>query len=295
MLRYKADRKTLLWAFMITVCFAIQWYLGEIVWPLYLFYLYLSVTVSVIAHNHNHLPIWKNDTLNLISEYWISVFYGFPTFAWIPTHNRNHHKYNNKEEDYTKTYRFTEANNFFTFISYPSISGYFQQSALAQYLKEVKAKNPKKFRAAISQIVVLVLWLAFWLILDWKKALIYVVIPQQFSVFMVLIFNYIQHVHADEESKWNHSRNIIGSLNFFMFNNGLHTVHHQNAALHWSLLPEAHAKIEHEIDDSLKVNSFWWFLFSTYILGIFIPSFRTRSMRVDRIKRQQQQPATANA
>ena len=132
MLRYKADRKTLLWAFMITVCFALQWYLGEIVWPLYLFYLYLSVTVSVIAHNHNHLPIWKNDTLNLISEYWISVFYGFPTFAWIPTHNRNHHKYNNKEEDYTKTYRFTEANNFFTFISYPSISGYFQQSSLAQ-------------------------------------------------------------------------------------------------------------------------------------------------------------------
>ena len=28
----------------------------------------------------------------LSSATWISVFYGYPTFAWIPTHNLNHHK-----------------------------------------------------------------------------------------------------------------------------------------------------------------------------------------------------------
>lgn len=272
--------------FITTLTFGIQWYLGVIYWPIYLFYLYLSVAVSVIAHNQNHLAMWKDDTLNTLTEYWITLFYGFPAFAWIPTHNRNHHKYNNKEPDYTKTYRFTEGNNIVTLLTYPSISGYYQQGALAQYLKEIRTKNPKKFRQSITQIAILVLWIAFWVVLDWRKAIYYVVIPQQVSLFVVLIFNYVQHIHADEESTYNHSRNITGSLNFFLFNNGLHTVHHINAAKHWSLLPAEHAKIEPMIDPSLNEKSFWWFLIKTYILGIFIPSFRTKNMRVARLKRQ---------
>ena len=288
MLKYKADRKTLFWMLMITVTFGVLWFFNGLHWSLYVFYLYLSVTASVIAHNHNHLPMWKNETLNDLTDYWVTIFYGFPAFAWIPTHNRNHHKFNNKEPDYTKTYRYSEGNNIMMLLSYPTISGYFQQPAIKEYLKDIRKRNPKKFKQHMIQIAVLVTWIAFWMILDWKKALIYVVIPQQVSLFAVLIFNFVQHVHADEESEWNHSRNIVGNLNFFMFNNGLHTVHHMNAAMHWSLAPEAHAKIEHLIDPSLNEKSFWWFLARNYIVGIFVPSVRTKSMRLERLKKLQE-------
>ena len=284
MLKYRADLKSLLYMGITTSLFIFLWNAESFNIFLYLWHLFMAVSVSVMAHNHNHLPMWHSKAMNTITDWWITCFYGFPIFAWTPTHNQNHHKFVNKEPDYTKTYRYSEKNNFLTFMTYPSVSGYFQQSALLNYLKDRYKKNRTAFWMCILQIVILVSWIAFFLILDWKKALIYVVAPQQVSLFAVLIFNYIQHVHADEESDYNHSRNIVGSLNFFLFNNGLHTAHHMKANLHWSLLPEAHAKIEPLIDPSLNERSFWWYVFRVYILGMFGKRFRTKSMRLERMR-----------
>jgi fatty acid desaturase len=130
----------------------------------------------------------------------------------------------------------------------------------------------------------LVLWIGIALLIDWRKALYFVIIPQQISLFSVLIFNYVQHVHANEESEWNHSRNFTGLLNFMLFNNGYHTIHHETAGLHWSQVPEEHKKIEHLIDSSLKERSFWWYIFRNYMLGLFVSKFRTDSMRLRRIE-----------
>ena len=115
MLKYKADIKTLAFLSMTTAMLFIQWNFGF--HPLlYIFSLYLAVTVAVIAHNHNHVPMWKSKILNDITDYWITLFYGFPIFAWTPTHNKNHHKFNNREGDFTITYRVSEKNNIFTVI-----------------------------------------------------------------------------------------------------------------------------------------------------------------------------------
>ena len=55
-------------------------------------------------------------------------------------------------------------------------------------------------------------------LLDWQKALFLIVIPQQFALFAILLFNYMQHIHADEESEYNHSRNFVGPmLNTLLF------------------------------------------------------------------------------
>jgi beta-carotene hydroxylase len=110
----------------------------------------------------------------------------------------------------------------------------------------------------------------------------------------VLIFNYIQHVHADEESQWNHSRNFVGwALNWFLLNNGYHTIHHEKPGLHWSLVPQEHAKIAHQVDPALFERSFWWYMIRVYLLGIFVPRFRTRSMRLARLQAQAQERASA--
>lgn len=286
-LRYKADVKSLVYIFITTAILIIQW-----VWIgfnpfIYVLYLFMAVSVSVMTHNHNHLPIWKSKTMNVLTDWWLTVFYGFPIFAWIPTHNKNHHRYNNREGDDSITYRISEKNNFFTLISYPTISGYYQQKAIFGYLKDMYAKDKEKFLICISQYVVLVLWLAAALLIDWKKALLFVIIPQQVSLFSVLIFNYVQHVHANEESEWNHSRNFTGLLNFLLFNNGYHTIHHHKAGLHWSNVPEAHKEIEHNIDPILLERSFWWYIVRSYFLSIFIPKFRTNSMRLERLREEE--------
>jgi fatty acid desaturase len=244
----------------------------------------MAVTVAVMSHNHNHLPMWKNNTLNTLTGWWLSCFYGFPVWAWVPTHNKNHHRMNNKEGDYTITYRISEANNLLTLLTYPAISAFYQQFVLKDYLKEVKMKNRKQYYHCIAQIVVLLLFVAVGLIIDWKKALLYIIIPQQMSGFSVLIFNYVQHVHADEESEIDHSRNFVGILNFFLLNNGYHTVHHEKAGIHWSKTAEEHKKIAHLIDPALIEKSFWWYIIRVYFLGLFIPRLRTKSKRLARMK-----------
>jgi fatty acid desaturase len=287
MLRYKADIRTIIYMIITTVLFITQWTvigMNPFIFPVYLF---LSVAVAVIIHNHNHLQIWKSKIMNTITDWWLTVFYGFPIFSWTPTHNKNHHKLNNRIGDYTITYRFSEKNNLLTLLTYPSISGYYQQKAIKIYLKDQWHNNRNRFYLCISQYLILILWTAAALLIDWKKALMFVIIPQQVSLFSVLIFNYVQHVHADEESAYNHSRNFTGFLNFLLFNNGYHYVHHETPGLHWSKVPAEHKKIEHLIDSSLIERSFWWYIFRNYFLGFFIPHFKTNSMRQERIKSKQ--------
>jgi len=287
MLKNRADIKSLIYIIITTSLFVIQWVFIGVNSFIYTWYLFMSVAVSVMTHNHNHLPMWQSKTLNTITDWWLTVFYGFPIFAWIPTHNKNHHRFNNRAGDDSITYRVSEKNNFLTLISYPTISGYYQQNAIFRYLKDLKANNKEKYWLCISQYVILFMWIAGALLLDWQKALLFVIIPQQVSLFSVLIFNYVQHVHSNEESEWNHSRNFTGFLNFMLFNNGYHTIHHHKAGLHWSKVPEAHAEIEHNINPILLERSFWWYIVRVYILSIFIPKFRTNSMRLERMREEE--------
>jgi fatty acid desaturase len=111
MLKYKADLRTLAYLVVTTALLFVQWNLESFNFWIFVFSLFMAVSVAVIAHNHNHLPIWQNDTLNKLTDYWLTLFYGFPAFGWIPTHNRNHHRFNNREGDYTITYRLTEKNH----------------------------------------------------------------------------------------------------------------------------------------------------------------------------------------
>lgn len=283
MLRYRADIKTLLWMAITTSLFFYLWLSPGTNWWAYAAFVYFSISVAIMAHNHNHVRMWTGQRLNLLTDVWITIFYGFPIFGWIPTHNKNHHKHNNRQPDHTHTWRFWEANNVLTMIAYPAVSGYYQQKAIVKYVGEIRRRNRPLFFASMVQVVCLVSWLAAAFLLDWRKALLYVVVPQQVSLNTVLVFNYIQHVHADEEDEWNHSRNITSwMMNFLMFNNGLHTVHHLKPGLHWSLAPAAHREIESKIDPALNEPSFIWFALRAYVLGLFIPAFRTDSMRLRR-------------
>ncbi len=283
MLKNKADIRTISFMVLITGLLALQWSM-PFSWPLFLIANFMAVSVAVMAHNHNHTRMWRNDLMNKLSDWWITCFYGYPVFAWIPTHNANHHKHNNRIPDYTITYRYSESNNLLTLLTYPTISGMFQQGPNRRFLRDTYRKNKQRFFYYISQFAVLVAFTGGALLLDWKKALLYIVIPQQFALFWVLIFNYVQHVHADEESETNHSRNFVGPvLNFFLFNNGYHTVHHDMPGRHWSDNKAAHEVVAHTIDPQLIEKSFAWYLLRVYVIGLVVPAARTKSMRLARI------------
>lgn len=285
MLKHRADLRTIVFAAITTSFLALNWVSPSFNIWLFAGSMAMAVSVSTMVHNHNHVRMWRSKALNAITDYWLTLFYGFPVFAWIPTHNQNHHRLNNREGDYTATWRHSEKNNLLLLLTYPTISGYHQQGPLGAYLKKTWRDNRKRCIYCISQIVVLVLFLAaaFWI--DWRKALLYVVIPQQFSMFVVMVFNYLQHVHADEESEWNHSRNFTSPiLNGFLFNNGFHTAHHLRAGTHWSKTPQLHGTLAHKIDPGLNERSMAWYILRTYVLAPFVKPLRSRSMRLARLR-----------
>ena len=77
----------------------------------------------------------------------------------------------------------------------------------------------------------------------------------------------MQYVDCDETSTWNHSRNFVsGWMNFLVFDNGFHTVHHQRASLHWSHARAAHAEVAHEIDPRLEENDIASYCWKAYVL-----------------------------
>jgi fatty acid desaturase len=250
--------------------------------------LYFGFCAGVFSHNHNHSPAFKSRRMNALYSAWLSVFYGYPTFAWIPTHNQNHHKFVNKAGDATITWRYSKRNTWLVASTYYFVSAYWQSGPIKEYIAKAKASNPAVFRQIVTQWVALVgahaALLGLGMLLHGPRVGAEVwffgfAIPALFAAWSMIFINYIQHVHADPWSEHNHSRNFVSKLgNFLVFNNGYHTAHHESAGLHWSKLPEAHAKIAHLIDPELNQQSILGFCLKAYLLGAFSESFRTKQV-----------------
>jgi len=292
MLRHKADWRTVLWAFVFFPLMGLLPYAQPRVlhWGNHLFPwllplgLYFGFCAGVFSHNHNHSPIFKSKKLNTFYSAWLSVFYLYPTWVWIPSHNLNHHKYVNKAGDATITWRYSRKNTLLTSTTYYFVSAAWQKPVLDEYMAKAKATNPALYRQIVTQIItvlgahVLLCGLAF--ALNNPFAYVFgVLTPAFFANYSMIFINYVQHAHSDPWSEHNHSRNFVGKLgNWMVFNNGYHGAHHESAGLHWSKLPAAHAKIAHLIDPALKERSIVAYVLRVYFLGIFSERFRTKQV-----------------
>lgn len=242
----------------------------------------------MIAHNHNHCPTFTRKWLNALFGYWLSVFYGYPVFVWVPTHNLNHHKFLNREGDATITWRHTPKNHALVASTYFFVSSYYQSGPIKAYIRNARETKPALYRSIISQYVV---WAGSHVFLYALACLRYGLghgtvvwlcafgIPAMFALWTIMLFNFIQHVHTDPWSAHNHSRNFTSrSMNYLLFNNALHTPHHEMAGAHWSTLWDAFDKIKDEIHPELRTRSFTWWLVRNYLLAPFLPGLGTKQI-----------------
>ena len=284
--RFAADYRTLLWTMVLTPgLVALQFARPDLVPYLFWISCYLALACGVIAHNHNHCPTFKAKQANQLFGNWISVFYGYPTFAWIPTHNLNHHKLVNRAGDATITWRYTNSHNVLVAASYFFVSSYFQSDPIKAFISKAKASNPSLYRRIIRQYLfwggshIALFSLAIWLHGVKTGLFVYGLVcfvPAFFALWTIMLFNYEQHVHTDPWSEHNHSRSFTSKwLNFMLFNNGYHTAHHEHPGLHWSKLYQAHVELAPHIDPQLMPNSMWFYFFRQYVLATFIPSLGT--------------------
>ena len=282
MLRNPADRRTLLWVLFAPVVVAVQYARPDLVPYLSAVSCYLALACGVIAHNHNHCPTFASKQMNQAFAIWISLFYGYPTFAWIPTHNLNHHKFVNREGDDTITWRFTNRHNVLVAATYFFVSSYYQSKPINEFIKTARAKNPTLYRQIMTQYTVwgvgYVGMLGLAIALHGLRTGFYVfglavALPAFFALWTIMLFNYDQHAHTDPFSEHSHSRSFTSTaVNFLLFNNGYHAAHHEHAGVHWTKLPELHREIEPLIHPSLVQRSLAWYWFKQYALAPFFPS-----------------------
>jgi fatty acid desaturase len=270
MLRFRADLRTLAYLSMTGLVLAVNWRLGAIHPFLYPLQLWLFFTAAVISHNHNHLSIWRSKGANLVTSWVISLFYGYPAIGWVPTHNQVHHKLNNAEGDSSRCPKVFKGNHLLALAIYPTLTSLLQTREVNAFMVALWRRNRRAFWSAASEFAVFfgVMIAAF--AVDWRKALLFLFIPQQVALFTIQAVNFLQHVETTTGSEWNHSRNFTSPvLNALLFNNGYHTVHHMKPGVHWSLTPALDAEVAHRVDPSLRVASLLRYLVHTYFVRPF--------------------------
>ncbi|MEM6690257.1 MAG: fatty acid desaturase [Planctomycetota bacterium] len=283
-----ADYRSVFWVALAVTLVAIQYCNPN--WVVYLFPVscYVATACGTIAHNHSHLPTFTNQRWNNGFGHLLSVFYGYPTLMWTPTHKLNHHQHVNRPGDATATWRYTNKHNLLVAITYPLVSGYFQSFPIKEYIAQAKVRKSNLYSRIRFQYV---FWMGTYVLMGALAAYLYhrqqaglglyvwgcsLILPAICSSTTIMFFNYVQHVHTDAWSDHDHSRNFTGKFfNFLFFNNGYHTAHHDQPALHWSELPQAHASIADSINPKLNEPNLIWFMIRQYVLSPIIPSLGT--------------------
>jgi beta-carotene hydroxylase len=288
-LRHARDRRTLIWSFVLFPLLPCVQYAWPHVAPWLLpLNLYLAYSVGVLMHYHNHRAVFVERSANSLYSLWLSVFYGAPAFGWIPTHNQNHHRHTNGPLDDTRTWRYSDANTAFNAGTYPLVSARFQVSAMREYVRRVRTQNPGQFRRMMAQVAVIPLVHAALLalavslhhgVLGLEVYFLAFGGPALFAPWAMMFTNYVQHVHCDPSSPHDHSRNFVDPLmNWFVFDAGYHTVHHDAPGVHWSRYRELHALRARDIDPSLNEHSIFVFCWKNYVVGLFTDRYRTEPL-----------------
>ncbi len=271
LLRYTADRRTLSF---IGVWIALEVFAWWRPLDLSLTTVALVIATSigsffgaVAAHNAVHSPTFGARVLETIWRCVLSLVYGHPTSAFVPAHNLSHHDYLETTRDIMRTSKSMDAPNLINLLTFAARIGGALWKTEIGYVMFAWNRRPRWRRGLILEAVVLVVAMIALALYDWRKLIVFVMIPHAYAAWGIVTMNLLQHQGADPRSHYNHSRNFTGKLvNWWTFNNGYHTVHHQVPTLHWSRLPAGHARlVEKQMDPRLNEASLLRYVFRTFI------------------------------
>ncbi len=253
MFRYKEDRLPVAIILLFSAIDFSLYLLLDNPWLLTAYFLVTIVPRGAICawnHHHQHVFTFKSQPLNRLLEFFYTLHTGVSTHLWRLHHVLGHHiNYMDQTKDES---RWKDNNG--------KMMGEFRYSlevAFTAYYRGylVGKKHPRTQREYIiygllSLAVVVILTL-----LNPLNALFIYILPMIVSLIFTSWVTYDHHAGLDTEDEYEASHNNMSPFfNLFTGNLGYHTAHHVRCNLHWSKLPEFHAKIEHKIPDHLIMN-----------------------------------------
>jgi fatty acid desaturase len=233
-----------------------------------------SFLTAVVNHNHMHHGLFISKRANNLFRMLLSFAALYPVSANIPAHNLVHHQFEDDgQPDWADTGLVRFDWNVLNLIHFPNVAGPVTFAGVSRW-KALRGKAEMR-RAYIRESVFAFGLTAILLANDFWVGLFFVVVPQLWGARWFLRINLIQHDACDTASEWNHSRNFVGTIfNWFMLNNGYHTIHHRRPGLHWTELARAHkAEIAPRIHRALEERSMILYLLRTYVFRFRRPTF----------------------
>lgn len=282
-LRHRRDLQSIAYLLLAPALAAWQWWRG-FSWPLYALLLLLTLGIGVIHHNHTHLRMWRGRLANRLTDFWITLLQGHPTFVFWPAHAANHHRYKHGARDEARTYRFGgDTNHLWGYLIHPVRAVWVLMPLFWRWLARMRRHRPGVWRYCLAQYGT---WLGLWgglLLIDPIKALLFVILPQLHGLHWLLATNYLQHAHADGGPRalagLNYARNFEGWVNPLLFNIGLHTAHHEHPRAHWSELTALHhGRYRALVDARLNEAGLLPYMARVFLLAPLVPRLRSRSL-----------------
>jgi fatty acid desaturase len=235
----------------------------------------LSFLNAVVIHNHLHQGIFKSRALNMAWRCVLSFGSLYPASANIPSHNLVHHHFDDDgQPDWAAPEHVSFRWNLLNLLHFPNVAGPNTFAGVQRWASLAGREGfVRQYRVELAFAFGLTTLLALH---DFWTTLFFVIIPQLYGARGILRINLIQHDGCDTASEWNHSRNFVGrAFNWIMCNNGYHTIHHNRAGLHWSVLDREHAReVVPRIDPALDEPSMTLYLLRTYVFHLRRPPAR---------------------
>ena len=252
--RYKEDRWPVAIILVLTAVDFVLYFNIDSVAVLLTYYVVMIVPKGIICawnHHHQHLFTLRNKPLNRGLEFFYALHTGVTTHLWRLHHVLGHHvNFLDQEKDESRWQRQDGTQM--------GVVEYTLNVAVTAYPRgySVGKRYPKQLRPFLLytlltfSVVALLVWYkpvaGFFLFL----------LPMITSLFFTAYVTYDHHAGLDTQNEFEASHNNLNPLyNFITGNLGYHTAHHHRQGVHWSKLPELHAKIADKIPEYLKQKS----------------------------------------
>ena len=162
----------------------------------------------------------------------LSLSYGSAVSAFVSGHNLSHHRHTQSPRDVMRTTKVRHRSNL---LEHSRVRGRASASpsrrTIVLFARHAAGGTPPGSGNTIENFAVLGRDGVLLFLLDWRKGLVYWLVPHLYAAWGIISMNYLQHDGCDIEHPYNHSRNFVGKfVNWWTFNNGYHGIHHDHPA-----------------------------------------------------------------